>query len=137
MVFLLYLISYHSSLILQYPEMQERARGEISNIISDVENLNREELNDLLYTDAFIKESLRLFVPTPQNMRVATKDCKLGNVSIPKRTSLLISHVYIHKNEFEKGDEFIPERWLNGMICFCITVVLTKISEYPNITTFL
>ena len=117
--------------------MQERARGEISNIISDVENLNREELNDLLYTDAFIKESLRLFVPTPQNMRVATKDCKFGNVSIPKGTSLLISHVYIHKNEFEKGDEFIPERWLNGMICFCITVVLTKISEYPNITTFL
>ena len=98
--------------------MQARAREEILNIVSDVENLNMEQLNDLLYTDAFVKESLRLFIPTPQNMRVATKDCKFGNVSIPKGTSLLISHVYIHKKEFEKGDEFIPERWLNGMICF-------------------
>ena len=117
--------------------MQERAREEISNIVSDVENLNMEQLNDLSYTDAFIKESLRLFIPTPHNLRVATKDCKFGNVSIPKGTPLMISHVYIHKNEFEQGDEFIPERWLNGMICFCITVLLTKINEYPNITSFL
>ena len=90
--------------------MQARAREEILNIVSDVENLNMEQLNGLLYTDAFVEESLRLFIPTPQNMRVATKDCKFGNVSIPKGTSLLISHVCIHKNEFEKGDEFIPER---------------------------
>ena len=117
--------------------MQERAREEISNIVSDVENLNMGQINDLLYTDAFIKESLRLFIPTPQNLRVAMKDCKFGNVSIPKGTPLVISHIYIHKNEFEKGDEFIPERWLNGMICFCINIVLTKISEYLSITSFL
>ena len=117
--------------------MQERARQEISNIVRDVENLNMEQLNGLLYTDAFIKESLRLFIPTPQNLRVATKDCKFGNVSIPKGTPLMISHIYIHKNEFEKGDEFIAERWLDGMICFCINIILTKISEYSNISSFL
>ena len=114
--------------------MQERARGEISNIISDVEHLNMEQLNGLLYTDAFIKESLRLFVPTPENLRIATKDCKFGNVSIPKGTPLMISHVYIHKTDFEKGDEFMPERWLNGMICFWVTMVLTKLR---NLASFL
>ena len=76
-----------------------------------------------MYTDAFIKESLRLFLPVPQNGRVPTKDCKFGNVSIPKGTTLLIPNLYIHKNEFEKGEEFIPERWLSGMLYFFIEVL--------------
>ena len=82
-----------------------------------------DQLNDLTYTDAFIKESLRLFIPTPHNIRVPTKDCKFGNVSIPKGTAILIPNLYIHKNEFEKGEEFIPERWLNGMFHFVTTAV--------------
>lgn len=96
--------------------MQKRAREEILNIISDFEHFNMEELNNLFYTDAFIKESLRLFIPAPHSGRVATRDCKFGDVLIPKGTTLIISNLYIHRNEFDKGDEFIPERWLNGMI---------------------
>ena len=103
--------------------MQEKVREEISNVISDVEELSMEKLNDLLYTNAFIKESLRLFIPVPQNARVPTKDCKFGNVSIPKGTMILIPNLYIHKNEFEKGEEFIPERWLNGMFYFLTAAV--------------
>lgn len=96
--------------------MQKRAREEILNTISDFEHFNMEELNNLFYTDAFIKESLRLFIPAPHSGRVATRDCKLGDVLIPKGTKLVMSNLYIHRNEFDKGDEFIPERWLNGMI---------------------
>ena len=103
--------------------MQEKAREEISNFINDVEELSMEQLNNLFYTDAFIKESLRLFIPVPQNGRVPTKDCKFGNVSIPKGTTILIPNLYIHKKEFERGDEFIPERWLNGMFYFLIETV--------------
>ena len=96
--------------------MQKRAREEILNTISDFEHFNMEELNNLVYIDAFIKESLRLFIPAPHSGRVATRDCKLGDVLIPKGTKLVMSNLYIHRNEFGKGDEFIPERWLNGMI---------------------
>ena len=96
--------------------MQEKVREEIMNTIRDFEHFNMEELNNLFYTDAFIKESLRLFIPAPHSGRVATRDCKFGDVLIPKGTKLIISSFYIHRNEFEKGDEFIPERWLNGMI---------------------
>ena len=110
--------------------MQPRAREEISSTVSDVEDLNMEQLNDLLYIDAFIKESLRLFLPVPQDLRVATKDCKFGNVPIPKGTPLLIPYQYIHKNEFEKGDEFIPDRWLNGMVCFLVIVVSIRVTKY-------
>ena len=100
--------------------MQEKPRKEISSVIGDVENFNMEQLNDLIYTDSFIKESLRLFIPTPQNARVATKDCKFGNVSIPKGTRILIPNLYIHQNEFQQREEFIPERWLKGMFYFLI-----------------
>ena len=93
--------------------MQKKAREEISNVISDVEELSMEQLNDLLYTNAFIKESLGLFI---QIVRVPTKVHKFGNVSIPKGAMIMIPSLYIPKNEFEKRKEFIPERCLNGMV---------------------
>ena len=80
-----------------------------------------EQLNSLIYTDAFIKESLRIFPPIPQNLRVAQLDYKFGEYLIPKGTGLLLP---IHQVEFEKGEEFIPERWLNGEICFYMFLIL-------------
>ena len=103
--------------------MQEKPRKEISSVIGDVENFNMEQLNDLIYTNYFIKESLWLFIPTPQNARVATKDWKFGNVSIPKGTTILIPKLYIHKNEFQQREEFIPERWLKDIFYFLIVTV--------------
>ena len=107
--------------------MQEKPRKEISSVIGDVENFNMEQLNDLIYTDSFIKEPLRLFILTPQNARVATKACKFGNVSIPKGTTILIPNLYIHKNEFQQREEFIPERWLKGMFYFLIVTAYHSI----------
>ena len=72
-----------------------------------------EQLNDLLYTNAFIKESLGLFI---QIVRVPTKVYKFGNVSIPKGAMIMIPSLYIPKNEFEKRKEFIRERCMNGMV---------------------
>ena len=94
-------------------QKKKKAREEISNVISDVEEFSMEQLNDLLYTNTFIKESLRLFT---QIERVPTKDYKFGNVSIPKGAMIMIPSLYIPKNDFEKRKEFTPERCLNGMV---------------------
>ena len=102
--------TYHHCGITKLPDMQDNVREEISNIVSNFEDLIMEQLNDLLYTDAFIKESLRLFIPTPHNARVATKDCKFDNVSAPKGTTIMTLNLHILKNEFEKGEEFALER---------------------------
>ena len=95
--------------------MQEKARQEINEKITDFENLTMEELNHLTYTDAFIKEVMRLFTPAPQTFRVTAKQCTLGNYTLPKGTAIMMPAYYIHEcTDFERGKEFIPERWLNG-----------------------
>ena len=104
--------------------MQEKARQEINEKITDFENLTMEELNNLTYTEAFIKESMRLFTPAPQTFRLTTKECSVGNYTLPKGTGVLIPAFFIHEcTDFERGKEFIPERWLNSKK-LCISNVL-------------
>ena len=95
--------------------MQEKARQEINEKITDFENLTMEELNNLTYTEAFIKESMRLFTPAALTLRLTTKECSVGSFTLPKGTGVLIPAFFIHEcTDFESGKEFIPERWLNG-----------------------
>jgi len=98
----------------KYPDLQEKVRDEINECIHDVNSIKLEELEKLTYTDAFIKESLRLFGPIPQNGRVSKIDYKFGDVTIPKGSTLVSPNIFIHEGEedFEKGKEFIPERFL-------------------------
>ena len=101
--------------------MQEKVRQEINNKITDIKTLNIDELNNLSYTDAFIKESLRLFIPAPFTPRVVKKDHKIGNYVIPKGTGILIArHVLHESSEFEKGKDFLPDRWLFGKFIYVV-----------------
>jgi len=102
----------------KHPDLQEKVRKEINQQVVETDSLTLEELDQLTYTDAFIKESLRLFQPAPQNARVTTVDYKFGDFVVPKDTAILIPHLFIHEGEddFEKAKEFIPERFLkNGL----------------------
>ena len=107
--------------------MQEKARQEINEKITDFKNLTMEELSHLTYTDAFIKEVMRLFSPASQTFRVTAKQCTLGNYTLPKGTGIMMPAYYIHEcTDFERGKEFIPERWLNGKEFFKINFFSSK-----------
>lgn len=114
--------------------MQEKARQEINEKITDFENLTVEELNHLTYTDAFIKEVMRLFSPASQTFRVTAKQCTLGNYTLPKGTGIMMPAYYIHEcTDFERGKEFIPERWLNGKEFLKINLFPANVSIYSNV----
>lgn len=97
--------------------MQEKVRKEIQSVfkIKDDEMTN-EKLNRLRYTEAFIRESLRLFPTAPVNARKNTKNCQFGNYHIPKGTLLfmLAYHSNTDPEIFDFPDEFLPERYLEG-----------------------
>jgi len=98
----------------KYPDLQRKVRDEINECIYDVNSIKLEDLEKLTYTDAFIKESLRLFGPIPLNGRVSKVAYKFGDITIPKGSDLTSPNVFIHEGEedFEKGKEFIPDRFL-------------------------
>lgn len=56
----------------QSPESQTKLRNELLSVSTD--NPTMDELNDLPYLDAVIRETLRVHSPVPSTMRVAVKD---------------------------------------------------------------
>ncbi|KAJ4825576.1 hypothetical protein Tsubulata_006512, partial [Turnera subulata] len=72
----------------------------------------RQELNMV------VLESLRLYGPVIQLLREASKDMKLGNLMVPKGTSLCIPVMSIHRNKEywgEDANDFNPLRFKNGV----------------------
>lgn len=114
------------------PSAQDKLIAEVDNYLyENDQEIHYDSLMDLKYMEAVIKETLRLMPTFPRGGRVVSRDCRLGNVFLPKggyccyaRTVnyfdlgaiVWISHYAIQNDEanFECADEFIPERWLDG-----------------------
>jgi cytochrome P450 len=75
-----------------------------------------EDLKSLPYTNAVIKESMRLMPPVWGVSRQATADFELGGYLIPKDSIVMLSQWVVHRDEanFKEPLKFRPERWLNG-----------------------
>lgn len=104
--FLMYQLSLPESF-----DVQDRLIQEIQ--------LNKEKrLDELPYLDAVIKESLRCFPPIPmsQPRYVPAGGRTIDGYFIPAGTIVSCQAHSVHRlneNVFEKGNEFIPERWLD------------------------
>uniref|UniRef100_U9U6V8 Cytochrome P450 n=1 Tax=Rhizophagus irregularis (strain DAOM 181602 / DAOM 197198 / MUCL 43194) TaxID=747089 RepID=U9U6V8_RHIID len=84
----------------KYPEMQERTRSEVINILGN--NLTiptSEQLKEMNYVNAIIKESLRIHPPTTlTNFRKPSKPIKIGSYVVPKGVLCIMNIWQIHHN---------------------------------------
>ncbi|XP_040991679.1 cytochrome P450 CYP82D47-like [Juglans microcarpa x Juglans regia] len=74
------------------------------------------DMKDLVYLQAIIKESLRLYPPIPLSApHEAMEDCQVCGYFIPKGTRLFVNIWKLHRDPriWEKPDEFLPERFLS------------------------
>jgi len=75
------------------------------------------DLPTLPFTQAVVMESMRLYPPSYIMGRAALSDCVIGGYRIPAGQTLWISQWLIHRDTrfFHRPEEFIPERWLDGL----------------------
>ena len=100
------------------PKKMERLRAEIRSIMSDPHQpANLQQLEQLPYLTAVIKESLRLSNGVSTRLARVAPDRSIyfRNWEIPKGTPVGMTSTLIHQNPdiYPQPLEFIPERWLD------------------------
>ncbi|KAI4864228.1 cytochrome P450 [Hypoxylon rubiginosum] len=69
------------------PDIQEKLRDEIAQLIATRPALNFSDIDSLSYLNNFLKEVLRLYAPSTSHHRQAGKDMMIDGIFVPKGTT--------------------------------------------------
>ncbi|KAD5508618.1 hypothetical protein E3N88_16321 [Mikania micrantha] len=110
-------LAWALSLLLNNPCVLETARTEIDKQVGRERPVKESDMNNLVYLEAIIKESLRLHPVLPLSVpHESIQDCVVGGFNIPKGTRLIVNLSKIHRgpNTWLNPHEFQPERFLTS-----------------------
>ncbi|KAF8084348.1 hypothetical protein N665_0721s0005 [Sinapis alba] len=103
--------------LIKYPEAMKKAQDEVRNVVGDKGYVSEEDIPNLPYLKAVIKESLRLEPVIPILLhRETIADAKIGGYDIPAKTIIQVNAWAVSRDTAAWGDnpnEFIPERFMN------------------------
>ncbi|CAD0205620.1 unnamed protein product [Chrysodeixis includens] len=108
-------LMYTMLLLGSHPEAQEKAFSEIQEVLGDGDrDVEKADLSKLVYLEAVLKESMRMFSIAPVVVRGLDRDVKLRNCTLSAGTPCFLLLFAIHKHPMWGPDvhEFKPERWL-------------------------
>jgi len=99
----------------QNPAAESRLNEELRATIGD----RWPDANDvpkLVYTEAVLKESMRLHPPAFAFSRRVLADATIGGYHVPAGSAVIMSQWVIHRDErwWDEPDKFRPERWLES-----------------------
>jgi len=97
------------------PEARARFHEEVDRVLQG-RTPNADDLAHLPYTRALFEESLRLFPPAPAIQRKAAVATTVCGLALPADAVVLIGayNLHRHPNFWERPEQFLPERWLDG-----------------------
>ncbi|KAI5386692.1 cytochrome P450 CYP82D47 [Lathyrus oleraceus] len=108
-------LTWTLSLLLNNREVLNKAIQELDTQIGREKMIMESDLNKLEYLQAIIKETLRLYPPTPLSLpHESIEDCTVGGYHIPAGTRLLTNLSKLQRDPTLYSDplEFRPERFL-------------------------
>ncbi|XP_043472140.1 cytochrome P450 4C1-like isoform X1 [Leptopilina heterotoma] len=96
-----------------HPEIQEKARNEVTKILQKNNSIDGDKLSQLKIVDKIIKETLRLFPIAPLMARTAMDEIKLDSCTIPESCQIILVPFLTQRNAeyFSEPEIFNPERF--------------------------
>ncbi|XP_020580612.1 cytochrome P450 71A1-like [Phalaenopsis equestris] len=105
--------------LIRNPEVMKKARDEVREIANGKDMVSEEQLGQLKYLNAVVKEVLRLHPPIPLLLpRESSQSCEVEGYNIPKETRVIINAWAIGRDEayWDSAEDFKPERFLGSTI---------------------
>ncbi|KAH6791447.1 hypothetical protein C2S51_006453 [Perilla frutescens var. frutescens] len=111
-------LTWALSLLLNNPNTLKKAQHEVDAHIDKDRHVNDSDIKNLVYLEAVVKETLRLYPPGPViSFHSAMEDCTLSTGHhVPSGTNLMVNIWKIQRDEklWEEPLEFRPERFLTS-----------------------
>nr|XP_009385125.1 PREDICTED: cytochrome P450 71A1-like [Musa acuminata subsp. malaccensis] len=102
--------------LVRNPRVMAKLQHQVRGIASRTKGTVKEEdLDEMAYLKAIIKEVLRLYPPAPLLLpRELMEDCQIQGYNIPKKTRVIVNAWAISRDpsHWEAPDEFKPERFM-------------------------
>ncbi|XP_074288005.1 cytochrome P450 736A117-like [Silene latifolia] len=119
------LLEWATTELLGHPEVMKKLQDEVRQVVKQKPMVDEDDLVELKYLKAVLKETLRLHPPLPVLLfRQASKDVKLQGYDIAANTQIIINAWAIQRDPayWENPVEFRPERFLNSSVEFKVPV---------------
>ncbi|KAL4347336.1 hypothetical protein GQ457_17G017820 [Hibiscus cannabinus] len=114
-------LEWAMSELLRHPKVMKELQNEVRKVSGGKSSISEDDIDNLHYLKAVIKETLRLHPPLPLLLpTISTKDVKIKGYDIVEGTELIINAWAIGRDpsSWEKPEEFLPDRFLNNSIDF-------------------
>ncbi|KAF5937477.1 hypothetical protein HYC85_024983 [Camellia sinensis] len=110
-------LTWTVSLLLNHPTVLKTAQQEVDMYVGHgkVRWVDESDTKNLVYLQAIVKETLRLYPPGPLSLpRESIQDCHVSGYYVPKGTRLIVNIWKLHHDPClsTDPDEFRPERFL-------------------------
>lgn len=99
------------------PDKQAKLREELRTILPHKDSrLTADNMRNMPYLRACIKEGLRMFPPTAGNFRASGRDIVLQGYRVPKGVDVAMGNMTLMRDDhvYTRAKDFLPERWLSN-----------------------
>ncbi|XVE94597.1 hypothetical protein REPUB_Repub02eG0022200 [Reevesia pubescens] len=107
------------TLLMKNPSSMKKAQEEVRNLIGKKGFVDEDDIQNLVYLKAVVKETFRLQPPLPLLVpRETIRNCKIGEYEIPAKTLVYVNAWAIGRNpeSWENPENFDPDRFLDSPI---------------------
>lgn len=105
------------TLLVNHPDVLEKAENELIMHVGKERQVEVSDIKNLLYLQAIIKETMRLYPPGPLSAPCESmEDCTIAGYHIPAGTRLIVNIWKVQRDPqvWSDPEEFRPERFLTG-----------------------